>query len=254
MGKLIKYELRKQRASRMVIFIALAIALVGFWTGILFMNNTLMGVSAAAMVFGAVFVLFYTGIEGILVFNRDLRTKQSYMLWMLPRSIWEILGAKFISAILQMLIVFGISCAAVGISTAGAVLTIGGLSDFLRMLQNVSKAFVEGGLNWGDLVSLAFLLFLSWTLIIMTGFLAVILARTVLVKSRFAGLLAVILFFVINFVIERVYDLTSKIPFVAAANNMGALGWNLRDVIFYIIVCLALFGISGLLAETKLSV
>ena len=89
MGKLIKYELRKQRASRMVIFIALAIALVGFWTGILFMNNTLMGVSAAAMVFGAVFVLFYTGIEGILVFNRDLRTKQSYMLWMLPRSIWE---------------------------------------------------------------------------------------------------------------------------------------------------------------------
>ena len=42
MGKLIKYELRKQRASRMVIFIALAIALVGFWTGILFMNNTLM--------------------------------------------------------------------------------------------------------------------------------------------------------------------------------------------------------------------
>lgn len=89
MGKLIKYELRKQRASRMVIFIALAIALVGFWTGILFMNNTLMGVSAAAMVFGAVFALFYTGIEGILVFNRDLRTKQSYMLWMLPRSIWE---------------------------------------------------------------------------------------------------------------------------------------------------------------------
>ena len=254
MGKLIKYELRKQRASRMVIFIALAIALVGFWTGILFMNNTLLGVSAAAMLFGAVFVLFYTGIEGILVFNRDLRTlfytgiegilvfnrdlrtKQSYMLWMLPRSIWEILGAKFISAILQMLIVFGISCAAVGISTAGAVLTIGGLSDFLRMLQNVSKAFVEGGLNWGDLVSLAFLLFLSWTLIIMTGFLAVILARTVLVKSRFAGLLAVILFFVINFVIERVYDLTSKIPFVAAANNMGALGWNLWDVIFYIIV------------------
>ena len=171
------------------------------------------------------------------------------MLWMLPRSIWEILGAKFISAILQMLIVFGISCAAVGISTAGAVLTIGGLSDFLRMLQNVSKAFVEGGLNWGDLVSLAFLLFLSWTLIIMTGFLAVILARTVLVKSRFAGLLAVILFFVINFVIERVYDLTSKIPF-----DMGALGWNLWDVIFYIIVCLALFGISGLLAEKKLSV
>ena len=254
MGKLIKYELRKQRTSRMVIFIALAIALICFWAGVLFMNNALMGGSVAAMVFGAVFVLFYTGIEGILVFNRDLRTKQSYMLWMLPRSIWEILGAKFISAILQMLIVFGVSCVAVGISTAGAVLTIGGLSDFLRMIHEMSKVFVQGGLNWGDLISLAFLLFLAWTLIIMTGFLAVILARTVLVKSRFAGLLAVILFFVINFVIERVYDVMYKIPSIAAANNGGALGWTVWDVIFYGVVCLALFGASGVLAEKKLSV
>ena len=39
------------------------------------------------------------------------------------------------------------------------------------------------GLHWGDLVSLAFLMFLSWTLIIMTGFLAVILARTILIRS-----------------------------------------------------------------------
>ncbi len=112
MGKLIKYELRKQRASRMVIFIALAIALVGFWTGILFMNNTLMGVSAAAMVFGAVFVLFYTGIEGILVFNRDLRTKQSYMLWMLPRSIWEPWAGNLWDVIFYIIVclaLFGIS-------------------------------------------------------------------------------------------------------------------------------------------------
>ena len=110
---------------------------------------------------------------------------------------------------------------------------------------------MQGGLNWGDLISLAFLLFLAWTLIIMTGFLAVILARTVLVKSRFAGLLAVILFFVINFVIERVYDVMYKIPFIAAANNVGALGWTVWDVIYYIIVCLVLFGVSGQLAREK---
>ena len=82
-----------------------------------------------------------------------------------------------------MLIVFGVSCAAVAVSTAGAVLTIGGLSDFLEMVQMMSESFVRGGLHWGDLVSLAFLMFLSWTLIIMTGFLAVILARTILIRS-----------------------------------------------------------------------
>ena len=52
------------------------------------------------------------------------------------------------------------------------------------------RCILRGRLHWGDLVSLAFLMFLSWTLIIMTGFLAVILARTILIRSRFAGLLA----------------------------------------------------------------
>lgn len=110
------------------------------------------------------------------------------------------------------------------------------------------------GLHWGDLVSLAFLMFLSWTLIIMTGFLAVILARTILIRSRFAGLLAVILFFVIDFVVARVYDLICRIPFIATWTKIGALGWSLWDVVYFIAVCLILFGVSGLLAEKKLSV
>ncbi len=254
MGKLIKYEFRKQRTSRVAIFIALAVTLAGFWTGILFDNNEIMSLSIIIMSMGAVFVLIYVGIEGILVFNRDLRTKQSYMLWMLPKSIWEILGAKFISAFLQMLIVFGISCAAVGVSVAGAVLTIGGLADLVRMGQKMSRTFVEGGIQWTDFVYIAFGVFLAWTLVIMTGFLAVILARTVLVKSKFAGGLAVILFFAINFAIERIYDLMNKIPGIASSANFGAVDLNIWDVVFYIVVCLALFGASGLLAEKKLSV
>ena len=60
------------------------------------------------------------------MFNRDLEDEAELYALMLPRSIWEILGAKFISAILQMLIVFGVSCAAVAVSTAERLLTIGG--------------------------------------------------------------------------------------------------------------------------------
>lgn len=253
MGKLIRYELRKQRTSRMVIFIALAIALAVFWIGIFRENETMLGISISAMVFGAVLVLFYTGIESILVFNRDLRTKQSYMLWMLPRSIWEILGAKFISAILQMLIVFGISCTAVGVSVAGAVWKLGGVAELLKMAKEISRSFVEGGLEWTDVAFLAFLIFLSWTLVIMIGFLSVILSRTILVKSKFAGLFAVILFFVINFAIERTYAVLSRLPLFSMAGG-GPMGWSLWDSIFYIAVCLMLFGVSGVLAEKKLSV
>ena len=81
-----------------------------------------------------------------------------------------------------------------------------------------------------------------------------ILARTILIRSRFAGLLAVILFFVIDFVVARVYDLICRIPFIATWTKIGALGWSLWDVVYFIAVCLILFGVSGLLAEKKLSV
>ena len=69
-----------------------------------------------------------------------------------------------------------------------------------------------------------------------------------------AGLLAVILFFVIDFVVARVYDLICRIPFIATWTKIGAIGWSLWDVVYFIVVCLILFGVSGLLAEKKLSV
>ena len=254
MGKLIKYEIRKQRASRMVIFVALAAALIMFWGGLLFENDMMMAISIMAMTFGAFLVLFYTGIESILVLNRDLRTKQSYMLWMLPKSSWEILGAKFISAILQMLIVFGVCGLAVGVSTALAVWKVAGFEKLAMAVKEFSWLFVEGGLKWTDLVLLALVLFLCWSLVIMVGFLAVIISRTLLVKSRFAGFLAVVLFFVINIVIEQLYAAINRFPGFDSLSGIGVTGWSIVDTIYYIIVAAAVFGLSGLLAEKKLSV
>ena len=52
--------------------------------------------------------------------------------------------------------------------------------------------------------------FLAWTCVIATGFLAVIVSRTVLINSRFAGIVSFILFFVINGIVEYIYNLFAK--------------------------------------------
>lgn len=254
MGKLIKYEIRKQRTSRMIIFIALAAALLVFWGGLIFKNDLMTALSIMGMTFGACLVLFYTGIESILLLNRDLRTKQSYMLWMLPKTSWEILGAKFISAILQMLIVFGICGLAVSASIALAVWKTEGFKNLASAAQKISSLFVEGGLGWTDILILALVLFLCWSLIIMVGFLSVILSRTLLIKSRFAGFLAAVLFFVINFVIEKGYLFINKFPGADELPQISVTGWSVAEMIYYIVVAAAVFVISGLLAEKKLSV
>lgn len=94
MGKLMKYEWKKQRTSRMIVMVALAVCVLTFFGGMLVEKDALMGISATLLLVGSFFVVFYMGIESILILNRDLKTKQSYMIWMTPKSVWEILGAK----------------------------------------------------------------------------------------------------------------------------------------------------------------
>ena len=59
MGKLIKYEVRKQRTARLVILSALAVGLLVFWGGLLFDKERVMGVTIALMFSAAILVLFY---------------------------------------------------------------------------------------------------------------------------------------------------------------------------------------------------
>lgn len=112
MGKLMKYEWKKQRTSRMIVMVALAVCVLTFLGGVLVEKDALMGISATLLLVGSFFVVFYMGIESILILNRDLKTKQSYMIWMTPKSVWEILGAKFVVAIAQ--IIWNLFCIFVG--------------------------------------------------------------------------------------------------------------------------------------------
>ena len=251
MLKLVKYEWQKQRTSRLVILGLLAAGIIAFWGGILFENDTVTVLSLAFLYTFAILVLFYTGVESVLVFNRDLRTKQSYMLFMVPKSIWEILGAKFISAILQMLFVFALFFAAGSLNLMAAVWSSGEIEAFMHVVEDIMRALTAKNFNWMILAEAAFILFISWVLIIMVGFLAVILARTVLVKSRFAGLFAFILFFLINVAVEWGYRFSNLLPDVGVG---GYFGWDIWNILYYMIVCGGLFLVSGWLADRKLSV
>ena len=103
MGRLIKYELKKQQTSRNIILALLLVFLLAFAAGIFSDNGNMVGISMGLEIFVGMFVFFYMGIESLLILNRDLKTKQSHMLWMVPMPSWKILGAKYIAAALQIL-------------------------------------------------------------------------------------------------------------------------------------------------------
>ena len=254
MGKLIKYEWKKQKTSRMVILAMLAVGILAFIWGMIFDdgNGGAAGTVAVLMFCMAFLVLLYTGIESILVLNRDLRTKQSYMLWMVPKSIWEILGAKFISAIIQMFVVFAAFMAAGCICIGAAAVKYDGIRAVFDIAAVFVRRTLELNISWGDAVMFAMLFFIAWAEVIFIGFLAVILARTVLQKSKFAGLAAVVLFFVLNYVTDKGLSLLHSIPAFADVRILA--GWNPLDIVYYALICLVMFGACGWVAGKKLSV
>ena len=234
MVKLLKYEMKKQQTSRMVIGSILLVCVLGFALGMLLGREKLAAVSLAVMMMATFFVVFYVGIESILVLNRDLKTKQSYMLWMVPKSIWEILGSKFLAAILQMLIVF-VMYVAVGLICILVTLQhTGHLSDLFKMIWQAGELYIDGlpSIIWGSAE-----IFLGWTVVIMAGFVGVILSRTLLLNANIIA-------------VEKIYDLICP----AICVNIGTSGFNPGFVLYYLVVGFILFGVSGWMADKKLSV
>ena len=86
----------------------------------------------------------------------------------------------------------------------------------------------------------------------MVGNLAVIVSRTILRDSKYAGGISIEAFFVITFIIEKIYNLISNVlPNVEVAGN---LFFGVGYLVYYIIICVAVFLLSGWMADKKLSV
>lgn len=251
MGKLLKYEWRKQRMTRIIMGITLIVGMLLYGAGMFFENAWMLGIGLAFFVLGAPLILFYMGIESIAILNRDLKTKQSYMIWMLPRSVWEILGAKWIAEILQMFFALAVYSIAGLLCIIGTLQYAGKTKFMIELTQRLAKNILQDTQSILAISWVLLLWFAGWSMVIMAGFLAVILSRTVLLNSKAAEVLSVILFFVIVFIVGKIYDFSSN--YISLYIN-GECFYDLWSILFYILSCLGLFGICGWLADKKLSV
>lgn len=251
MGKLIKYEWRKQRTARIFILICLAVFLLSFAAGMIGDNAGAVGISIIVLAVAGVFGIFYIGIESIVILNKDLRTKQSQMLFMVPHSVWEILGAKVIAAVLQMLFVFLMFFAAISVTVSVTAAYNTSIGELFQAIGRGMNYLTNGSVDWFTVFWLCGLMLISWISTIMIGFLAVILSRTVLLKSRFAGAFSIVLFLMINIAVGKLYNVAVPSD-IAQIASIPEFTW--LDYGFYILVCVLVFFAAGQVADKKLSV
>ena len=113
MGKLIKYEFRKQLMSKLVVGVVVAVLEFVLFAGLIFDDFDWASIGLGLFAIVAMVSLLYFSFESIITYSNDLKTKQSYMLFLTPRNMFQIVGAKLLTTILQ---IFVTGCAFVAIA------------------------------------------------------------------------------------------------------------------------------------------
>lgn len=246
MLKLMKYEFRKTAFFKFVLLLITAIIEVVYLLGVFLEKDNLLAIGIFFLSLCAIIGIFCVGIQSVLTLHRDLNTKQSYMLFLTPKSSYEILGAKILENGISILAAGAFFAVLAAIDITVATVYIGGMQE----LYDLVSSFLE--VNWSVVLSPAqaafffFSILASWMVYIVNADLAVILSSSVLAGKRGSGVVAFILFLVLSTLLGMVLN---RIPTLKSAE---------LTFVLYIVITLAvaavLYLISGWFMEKKLSV
>ena len=247
MSKLIKYEFRKTWPAKLVVLAFTLIAEIVFLVGVFGDNPDRTGIGIALLALTAMFGIFAIGVQSLVILHRDMSTKQSYMLFMTPNSRWAILGAKVLENGLSVLL----SGAFFALLALGDLSLLLGknhqLEQLWTMIQDVWRSFnAEIELNQMNFLLFALFIVISWVNTVMTAVLADVVACALLNGKRFSGLIAFILFLVLNYLTAKIGSLVGT----GASFSDRMLIENGLELVFAVIMYLC----SATIMERRLSV
>ena len=145
------------------------------------------------------------GVQSMMTLHRDMNTKQSYMLFMTPKSCYAILGAKLMEGVLSILIAAGL-CAGVAWLDAGLISQhfsqVQEITEFLRQIAQM----VRVNMDLMSIVNFCTNLLFSWIFMLTTAYFADVLVSSVFRGKKMGGLLAFVLFLVLNVLLNRAIE------------------------------------------------
>lgn len=203
MLKLMKYEFRKQLFSKLVILGIMGLLEIYFIVGLVTkeIGRTGRGIGfLVAFTFG---VMLYVSFESIITYSNDLKTKQSYMLFMVPQSIYKVVGAKMLASLIQILIVtFAIGALAI-VDIVAAVGTYGSIQTIKELFEELLEEFLHINIDYSIFIIGIVSIIVSWAATITVAMLSITLSNTMFANSKFRGIASFIIFILITVLISK---------------------------------------------------
>ena len=209
MSKLLKYELRKTWALKLIILGVTAAAELAFLIT-LFLdteNHEVLGVTCMLLFFIALGGTILIGVQSVLTLHRDMNTKQGYMLYMTPQNSFRILGAKLLENGLSLVLagafffLLGLLDVTLLFSRMGSLEELWKFfQDFVRMLND------EIQLNAQSILCLVTELLASWLATVSIAYLADIISAALLNGRKMNGFLSFLFFILLTVLLSWIQN------------------------------------------------
>ena len=209
MSKLLKYELRKTWALKLIILGVTAAAELAFLIT-LFLdteNHEILGATCLLLFFIALGGTILIGVQSVLTLHRDMNTKQGYMLYMTPKNSFRILGAKLLENGLSLVLagafffLLGLLDVTLLFSRMGSLEELWKFfQDFVRMIND------EIQLNAQSILCLVAELLASWLATVSIAYLADIISSALLNGRKMNGLLSFLFFILLTVLLSWIQN------------------------------------------------
>lgn len=215
-----KYEFRKSASSKLILLVLTAVFELAFLGGVFFKGYNLMGTGMMFLILCAFFGVFYIGLEGIMTLYRDLNSKQSYMLFLTPKSSYEILGAKILENGISILMAGAFFIVLAVFDLTVATLCIGGAKELIDSIRQIMDIRLNIKIVSDAVILSVFASLVSWISIVVIADMAVILSwlfsqmlnlvpafdnmnLTLILEIAVSLVLSVIFYFISGWIMEK---------------------------------------------------
>ncbi|MGN1085283.1 MAG: hypothetical protein ACI4QX_09765, partial [Lachnospiraceae bacterium] len=163
---------------------------------------------AAGLLMVTAFIsLFYFSSDSIITFSNDLKTKQSYMLFLTPRNMFQIVGAKIVVTIIQIV---GVGCAFAAIAIGDVFLVcskFGTVQDFLDGMRSFFQGLTGVEIRLIEVVYVILMVLIAWLVFITMAMFAITLSTTLFANKKYKGVISVIIYFALEWLVGKVAGL-----------------------------------------------
>ena len=243
MLNLMKYEFFRQLFSKGVIaggFQTLVVAFFGFyWTGNAFGATMIVTVLSLA----TIIILFWAPFEFSFTFDKDMNTRQGYLLGLVPKKSTTILISKLLVALLQSIVIYSVVFTVVPFCEKLCANKFGETPQFIGQIVQDASSELTGV---SDIIEFFAVLLTLWLFFACLGMFVTAIPG----KGKLASLLGVILFFAAIFLM---FFLLDKIDWLFDYFKTPEIVGDIIEWVYIIGVDAALFFGTARLMDKKVS-